>query len=321
MLRVAAPGQLQRLEDAFDRHREVEPRVLPCRFQPYRRGCAIRISEPPVSVFSDDWIVLRRVEGPRLPMTRVVSVAKALRGALLAEAGSSPPEELSGHAPDGVPATHPHAAFLPLPFVAHRHADGTLLGVAIVLPRAIEENARLAILRALGSWEARRRREIEDEEVETPPLQLLLGAAGVLEVERVAWGSPPASLRPSSWCRPARLWLSATPIALDRNPGDLHDGDPARRTAAFAEAEAVVAKACENIGLPAPEQVSVVRSSILPGSEKPRRFPTFPSEAGKTRRVLVHARILFPEPVRGPVLLGAGRYFGLGLLRPMEETS
>jgi CRISPR-associated protein Csb2 len=35
-------------------------------------------------------------------------------------------------------------------------------------------------------------------------------------------------------------------------------------------------------------------------------------------RVPIHADIRFELPVKGPLLLGAGRYFGLGLCLPVE---
>jgi CRISPR-associated protein Csb2 len=35
----------------------------------------------------------------------------------------------------------------------------------------------------------------------------------------------------------------------------------------------------------------------------------------------VHADIVFAEKVRGPVLLGAGRYTGLGLCLPIDEAT
>ena len=35
-------------------------------------------------------------------------------------------------------------------------------------------------------------------------------------------------------------------------------------------------------------------------------------------RQLTHAVLQFPEPVRGPVLLGAGRFAGLGLCRALD---
>jgi CRISPR-associated protein Csb2 len=38
-----------------------------------------------------------------------------------------------------------------------------------------------------------------------------------------------------------------------------------------------------------------------------------------TDEFLTHVRLTFAEPVGGPVLLGAGRYVGLGLLRPERD--
>jgi CRISPR-associated protein Csb2 len=73
----------------------------------------------------------------------------------------------------------------------------------------------------------------------------------------------------------------------------------------------------ERGGWPAPVRDDVVRSAVLPGSAKPRTFPRFPPDTGRPQRVLVHARLEFAEPVRGPILAGAGRYLGLGLFRPM----
>jgi CRISPR-associated protein Csb2 len=46
-------------------------------------------------------------------------------------------------------------------------------------------------------------------------------------------------------------------------------------------------------------------------------MPAFPPDAGRLRRSLVHASLEFEVEVRGPILLGAGRYTGLGLFRPV----
>ena len=62
----------------------------------------------------------------------------------------------------------------------------------------------------------------------------------------------------------------------------------------------------------------MVRSCVLPGTAKPRSYQRFPSEARKPQRVLVHVRIAFGQPVHGPLLIGAGRYQGLGLCLPVD---
>lgn len=316
LLRVVGPGQLASLETEFARHRETEPRILPCRFKLYRQGEDIGAPALHHSVFGEEWLIFRRIAGPRLPATTTSQVASALRGALMSHCVQPPPLSLSGHAENGGPAQGAHVAFVPLPFVGHRHADGSILGIAAIFPRSIPESEREAVYRAVAAWEAEHRSEDE----EAPPVPLNLGHAGRLELERIAWGAPQqATLHPATWCRASCSWLSVTPVALDRNPGNLYSHDPAKAAAAFREASETVATACTNIGLPRPEYVEVLPSGTLSGTIKARRFPPFPFDPKKTQRVQVHAFLRFGEPVRGPVLLGAGRYAGLGLFRPADE--
>lgn len=316
VLRVPGPGQLTVLEAEWERHQGTEPRVLPCLFVRYRNGSRTELADVVAPVMDDRWEVFRRVGGPRLPITRTVDLASAVRGALLKHADDPPPEVLSGHRPDGSPSERPHISIVPLPFVGSAHADGALLGLAVVLPRELAEGERLAALRAIGKWEETER--VEDEEA--PSLSVQMGSAGVVEIERVVWGIPPlANLRSSTWCRPSRLWISATPVALDRNPGDLYSPNPDKAKKAFRTAAETIARACENIGLPLPQSVTVLPSATLPGTTKARQFPPFPKGKEGPRRVKVHAGITFREVVRGPVLLGAGRYLGLGLFRPFGD--
>jgi CRISPR-associated protein Csb2 len=201
-----------------------------------------------------------------------------------------------------------------LPFVGSEHADGALLGIALWLPRGVTDGDRRAVQHALETLQQ------GGEAAEPGVIALLLGESGVLELERVVWGeSPRVTLRAGTWTRPARRWASATPVALDQNPGNLHDPDPKRRATAFAEARESVAQSVERIGLPRPANVDVVRSAVLSGTAKPRMHPRFPISEQKPQRVLVHVRLEFSAPVRGPLLLGAGRYLGLGLCMPVDD--
>jgi CRISPR-associated protein Csb2 len=269
---------------------------------------------PPASVFGDDWIVFRRVReqaDPWFPGIRAVDLGRALRSSLLKGYGPNAPEILSGHRAPDAPSERPHAAFVALPYVGSEYADGTVLGMALVLPREASREERATVFRALGAWEARARKDDED----TPELRLTFGRGGELKMMRVEDVSPSSSLRPSTWCRPCTKWASATPIALDRNPGDLRAKDPRKEAAAYAAAEESVARACERIGLPRPVSVTVLPAAPLAGAAKARQFPPFAT--GKIQRVLVHATLSFDQEVAGPILLGAGRFFGLGLLRPL----
>ncbi|MGK4007834.1 type I-U CRISPR-associated protein Csb2 [Sorangium sp. So ce1036] len=315
VLRVVGPGQLEALCAAFELQADAPGRVMPASFQRYVRPRAAGEAGAPAPRLGDGWIVLRRVAGPRLPSIRGVDVARTVRKAMMAAYGPGAPEILSGHRASGGPSERPHLAYVPLPFVGSEHADGAILGVALILPRDATREERLAVYRALDAWERQRR---EDDE-ERPRLPVHLGRAGELVLERLEEHALQSTLRPATWCAEAVSWASATPVALDRNPGDLGARDPRREAAAYAEAEETVATACERIGLPRPARVTVTPAAPLAGAEKARHFPPFQAGSPPLQRVLVHARLTFDAPVRGPILLGAGRYFGMGLFRPLRE--
>lgn len=314
VLRTVAPGQLDRLRAAYERHREVEPRILPCEFTRYRVTGSKPRPAVPRSIFGTDWLVFREVPdswGRRvgLRLTRAADIARALRATLMSHADQPPPAIISGHTPDGRPLSAPHLAFLSLADVGTRWASGAVLGVALVLPRDCPAEDRLAVLRAIGRWE---------KSEEGRPLSLHLGRAGVLRIERVSGDDPRTTLAPRTWCGPARHWASVTPVALDENPGNLGAGDPVKATRAADTARAIIERACQRIGLPAPAVIEVTQRSVLDGCPEARRFMPFPNKSGAIRRVCIHAELIFREEVEGPILLGAGRFHGLGLFRPVR---
>jgi CRISPR-associated protein Csb2 len=311
-LRVIGVGQLERLERAFAHHRGVEGRVLPAR--PQRYGFASRIAAPTAhadSVFSGDWVVFERVGGSRPVSSRSTDLARALRGALLELHGSTGlPETLSGHA-GGAPTEQPHVAFVPLPFVGHEHADGAIMGCALVLPHRLPARDRETLLRLVARWE----RERADERGN---LTLAGGSLPPLAVRRVEV-SAKRSLSPELWCKASTRFITATPIALDKNPGNLRSNLQGTALRATLEAEHCISDACQRVVGVRPVSVEVSLAPLLPGGQHVRDFLPWPGRPGRTPRVRVHADIRFSEPVRGPLLLGAGRYFGLGLCLPVED--
>lgn len=320
VLRIPRPDQFERLQHIYDRYGDIEPRVMPHAFQRYSRMRATRHAAPSASCFDTDWLVFRQTGGRRLSATLGVEVARAMRGALMKYSDEPIPELISGHKAPGIPSATPHLALVPLPFVGHARATGDLLGIALVLPRDAPMPERQALLRAIGGWEDARRAEEQDDLLDTPPLRLVLGRSGEIDLERIEWGvSPLKTLRSTTWCEASRVWRTATPIALDRNPGNLRSDDPATARAAYDAAGTTIADACERIGLPRPARVEIHFSVPLSGGVKARLYPPFPADPNKTRRVKVHARIEFSEPVTGPLILGAGRYYGLGLCWPATD--
>ena len=310
VIRWVGPGQVDRLVQAFGLHKETETRVLPAHFVRYSDEEVGARPASTHSTFSDDFLVFARTQGPRLPMTAGVGLARLLRRALMSVADQPVDSLISGHKPDGAPTEEPHLAVVPLPLVSGPYPNGSLLGIALVLPRDCSETSRRAVLRAVGRLE----KPVDDLKA----IKLNLGQAGELELERLIWGDSLQTLRSGNWCMPSSCWATATPIALDRNPGDLHDPDPSKRREAYRQASEILVQALARIGLPAPEEIEVLRSCVLPGTAKPRNFPRFPPEPSRPQRVLVHASFYFHDLVAGPLLVGAGRYHGLGLCLPVD---
>lgn len=310
-MRIVDAGQLSRLEDAYARHQGIEPRALPAVHQAYTIEGDERDTTPQTSVLGE-WIVLREVPGENgrrvgLKLQRTEDITRALRGALLSHAESPIPEILSGHTANGSSTDRPHVAYIPLADVVSRYASGNVLGVAILLPRNVSSEERRAVLRAIGLWE-------QSNDHQRP--RLTLGRIGALELERVVDSDPRRTLDPAWWMRSAQRWGSVTPVALDKNPGDLYSDNPKEAADAARRAEEIVMQSCERMGLPRPRWVEIIRRSLFDGAPAARDYMPFPRKSANPnahRRVCVHIEMSFDEPVVGPVLIGAGRYFGIGL--------
>ena len=316
-LRAVRRGQLAELERQHERHEGYKPRSLPytdIRYRTVVEAPPLRGKDKPNT--AGQWCVFEFEPDSRFfPATRAVDLATAMRAAVFHHADDPIPEELSGHLADGRPTTAPHVAFLPLPYVGFEHADGRLLGMAVSVPDAVSDEARRALYRAIGNWERTAGGGV---------LKLVLGVQGVLHLFRLSGPATLISLRPSIWSRDSCRWVSATPIALPRHPGRLRGGMAAARARAWAAAESAVASACEHVGLPEPVSVEVSLSPFLAGTRPADRFPAFSQNdrgGQPVRRQLVHASVTFEHPVAGPLMLGTGRFLGLGLMRPGQGGS
>lgn len=279
--------------------------------------------------FDPDVLILA-AEAPTLtlPLETTVQVAGALRATIMAGSGEQPvPGWVSGHAPDGAPARggDAHLALFPLPFVG-AHADGHLLGFALAFPRQVAREARGRVLGPL----------LVDAEGESSEVRLRLGTLGVWTLRRRGWDERRRALDPESWTampRGSTVWASVTPVVLDRFPKTpRHDV-----TAWRAEVCGLIAGSCGRIGLPSPVEIDVDTTSWHPGAPRaiaktrPLRgpgavgrarlgdgYPPYRAERGVAAPPQVHALLRFGEPVIGPMLLGAGRYRGLGLFKPLR---
>ncbi len=311
VVRVPGDGQFDLLEEEFARHQGTEPRALPAVMQRYSAVGVPHELPPPGSVFSPQFVVLGVYTETPVSLLASLPLARALRAALVERPGGAI-EMLSGlHVdPDtgkAQPSDRAHAAIVPLAFVGQRHADGAVRGVALVLPGE-RDDERHAVLQIVASWLAAR----DGGKLAVCGRDVILRRPDDL--------ASLATLSPKRWCEPQATWATVTPIALDRWPGNLRDGDAAGRATAFERAEQIVARACVHIGLPEPRYVVVRPDAFVVGVPPAHRFAEFRTPNGGPCRPLVHACVTFDAPVAGPVLLGAGRYLGQGLCLPLTDA-
>lgn len=291
MLRVPAAGRLARLERLYEDGRYPDAG----RWQAYATPDHGR-PEFATTVFGDMVVYRLWPEGDPIPLAGALRVCTTFRAALIAVADQPVDPTISGHdrssTPDSpVPGQAPHLACVPLADVGHRFARSHLMGVGVVLPRTLTTAERRSCLRALGRIN-----------------MLTLGPLGRVRLERLSATRLPSALDDRTWISPSTVWATVSPVVLDRFPRDPYG----------EEAAATIRQSCERVGLPSPVAVSLSRVSWVTGAPTADAFPPRPARPGRSRRYHVHAHLIFDRPVQGPVLLGAGRYFGYGLCRPLR---
>jgi CRISPR-associated protein Csb2 len=319
VLRVPQVGQRAALDAAFDLHRGEQPgRVLPSAFQRYavdQAGQDSLLSERS----RGRWFVYELGRGSLPPAHATVPLAEAVRGALLHHAGDGASSMLTGHAADGSVLDAPHLAVIPLPFVGHRHADGLIRGFALSLPSGVGFEQDRALLAALARME-----EAGDSDAREVWVQF--GGERLRARRVVDEAGALATLRRSRWAGPARRWTTVTPIALDGECDPFQHPrsgvrNKARKTAARLIRKSVVHALAAGGRAVRPDDIGVelVFEPAVRGGAHPRRVPRFQRAGHRRPRRLVHARIELPLPLVGPLVLGAGRHFGLGLCMPLRD--
>lgn len=298
-----AGAQIKALEQRFTQLGKEEPitaRPADARWHPYTKASEERLPESTAMPLFDHQLVVTRLHGRRLPLTSTLALLNVLRGTLLKHCPEPIPEWLSGHQPGtSAPTRQPHLALLPLPFVGDEHSDGRIIGIGLALPRNLSPDETARCLNP-SFWNA------HDGDVHT--LRLFDGQWLETTAELELRDSPPHSLRSSTWTRRSKVWASVTPVALDRHFKGPHALDQAAES---------LKQACERIGLPRPETVLLNKVSSVQGTPPAHAFPPLTRKDG-SRRKHMHATLIFADPVTGPILIGAGRFRGYGLCRPMD---
>lgn len=286
-LRIPGPGRFRHLDEVHEVRSHQESRQPdPGIDRGYGRALKSERSGPlsPVGV-------LEIVGGPRIALDATVPATSRLREAWLSVLDGALPETLSGHAPDGSRARTAHAAFVPLAHVGNPHADGAIKGFALMLPKDMD-----------ARWRARASEAFLDI------AELRLGGLGLLELS--PHDEPGlTSLQMGRLVGPSQVWQTVTPLVLGRHPKPRKGLD---------EVE-IVRLDVQSAGLPEPVEIRLGPVSPILGGP-PARDCALRGASHLEGRLRRHAVIRFPEPIAGPCLVGAGRFFGLGLLMPREDT-
>jgi CRISPR-associated protein Csb2 len=190
------------------------------------------------------------------------------------------PSIFSGHGlPNG--NRHRHAFYLPW----DSNGDGKLDRVLVYAPDGMSDAEQRALIKAQRLWE---RGGTE--------WQLVLEGSGTPEVA-------------ATLTRRCTIWESVTPY--------LHPWHVKKRF----NIEDQIRRECRERGVPEPAAIEAFDEVDI-GKDRKRRpihFHRFRSRRGLAQpdRLGSFQRLIFPEPVAGPLALGFGCHYGLGLFRPM----
>lgn len=301
------PGRLAELEQAH-RMNPIRPVISP--------GSAVPADPPsPPPTLSPDWLILETIGGAVPDIRASALVCRVLRKALMCGyrrigLADAIPEIVSGHDPSGQPTRLPHLAIAPMAFAGFPYSDGRVFGFALIPPARTTlsdiPGFRAAFEKVAPHDPGEERRVLTLEGV---PLRepLRLSPAGV---------TTKRSLSPRPYVAPTSIWASVTPIVLDRHLKRKDD----------LELRELVANACENAGLPRPDldRIRIGKHSAVEGAPPARPLAGEPHwtrwkiPTPLASRPLLHAVIDFGRETPGPVMLGAGRFTGLGLCRGLR---
>jgi len=280
---VIEPGYTARLDAHFDRWLEAGPSVRRAHSPGLRR--LARYASPgsrPVEEVVRPIVLWFRLDRP-VSGRRVMFVTSALRSTLLAKYGDgngSAPSLLHGHGYEG--KGHETVRFLALPNVGSDRSDGRIYGAAVWFPPGAEASVVAACRQALSG-------EIE-----------LRTAAGKWTLRPHGGERRPWSASPNRWTLKEKRWATAFPAVHERS-GRRVDLDELGRW-------------CRHAGLPAPVAYRSQRGPLVRGGVD--LAPADVNRPGRPKRSYGHFEVVFESEVQGPIAIGAGRQFGLGLLVP-----
>ena len=287
ILDVPYPGAFEDLEERYRQLRgRIDAGVVSPVWEPERRPARYHceLDLPPVRCGP---FALLGTDGKPLGVegTRAMEVAAMVRHAIGRAARRAGIEqgvvsELMGHGGDARIAIHP------LPNAGHRHADGRIRRVVLTAPESVDEAVWVDVLTRLAG-------------------------EALCPERRGDWGgvlAPLAGADPllGRLLGESRVWTTATPVVLpgyDHRRGRARPQRSVRRMLRHA-----------GVGEALVESVALEPGPRLAGSAHPARYRR---PRHLARYPCVHLSVRWTMPVTGPLALGAGVGYGLGLFLPV----
>lgn len=250
------------------------------------------------------------------PATRTMELVTMIRDGVVARLVKALPEleteinqTLVGRKPNGENAgpVSARTRILPLPSIGHEHSDEQIRRVLIQIPGECPIRAEDVLWgfssqsltlhgRSVDVLQAQPNRQLEHYGIATP--------------------------------RPSRVWQSVTPIALasavrrriepdQRKRNEEDKKGSAERRFEQERATNALEQALRQGGITA--KLSNIRLQREPFSARGQRADAFQTGDRFSKHSLWHAKLEFANSIAGPLVLGDGRFMGLGLFEPIES--
>jgi len=247
-------------------------------------------------------------------LRRVHDLVIQIRDAAVARLRTQFPEEekeieriLVGRKPDGSNdgPIEDRVRLIPLPSIGHVHADHAIRRIAVQIPGG----SRIA--REDVAWAFEGLAPFDPDTGEVASFVL------VREDDRSML---------DRYTRPSTLFRSVTPLALPRfaerrriEPSRIREEAKSAQDRLEEQDRAVAAvrTALRHAGVVVP--VDWIRVQREPFGRHGERAERFAEGSRFSKHQLWHAEIRFAAPVMGPLVLGDGRFLGLGIMRPVSE--
>ena len=292
MVSVPRPGQhLAALSAAHEAWLEHGTSVSRSWFPGLRNLVAYAGPDDPTEAGASGAVVAWLHLQPSVSGRRISDVTATLREAVMSRYnrlfGDPLPRELHGHGFDS--RGFDIARYLALPNVGFQHSDGRIHGAAVWLPPDCDDTTRGQVRTAARSLDELHGRNFQ---ARVTPWQ----------------GSGPTAANPGRWLRQSTAWVTAVP-AIHERYGRLDLSE--------------IARWCRHAGLPEPVAYRSTRVPLATGGlrlQAPEVRRHGQDRAERTRP-FSHIELRFAEPVRGPVVIGAGRSRGFGLCIPLDDKA